>query len=121
MAVRFNGSKKNTIADAAVSGLTHLDIYTGSQPASADLAATGTLLATVSSLTWGAAVGGTVSLSNTPSSNATVAGTAGWGRFRNSTDTIRMDGVVNGEFFLAVTALEVNTPVVVTSAMLIQG
>ena len=81
-----------------------IKIYTGSKPATADLAPTGTLLATLtlSATAFGAASGG-VSTANsiTSDTNAAATGTAGWFRVQltgdagttNNTDK-RLDGTV---------------------------
>jgi hypothetical protein len=92
-----------------------IDIYTGPQPASADSAASGTLLGTVTlssgaftpgsptnGLTFAAASNGVVSKSGTWSFNGIAAGTAGWFRLRAnaadngllSTTLPRLDGSV---------------------------
>ncbi len=92
-----------------------IDIYSGTQPASADAAATGTLLGTVTlnsgaftpgvttnGLTFAAANAGTVSKSGVWPFVGIAAGTAGWFRFRGnaadgggiSTVLPRLDGSV---------------------------
>ena len=77
-----------------------IEIYSGSQPATADSAVTGTLLGTVTlnsgaftpgvstnGLTFAAASGGAVSKSGVWSFNGIAAGTAGWFRLKgNATD-----------------------------------
>lgn len=77
-----------------------IEIYSGSQPANADAAVTGTLLGTVTlnsgaftpgsptnGLTFAAASGGAVSKSGVWSFNGVAAGTAGWFRLKgNATD-----------------------------------
>ena len=92
-----------------------IDIYTGTQPVTADAAATGTLLGTVTlnsgefspgistnGLTFAAASGGAVSKSGIWSFNGIAAGTAGWFRLRGnqpdggllSTTLPRLDGSI---------------------------
>jgi hypothetical protein len=92
-----------------------IEIYTGSQPASADAAVTGTLLGTVTlasgaftpgvatnGLTFAAAAAGAVSKSGTWSFNGIAAGTAGYFRLKGnavdaggvSTVLPRMDGSI---------------------------
>ena len=92
-----------------------IDIYSGTQPATADSAATGTLLGTVTlnagaftpgsttnGLTFSAASAGVVSKSGVWSFVGIAAGTAGWFRFRGnavdsggiSTALPRLDGSV---------------------------
>lgn len=87
-----------------------IDVYSGSQPASADTAPTGTKLATfsvnhdgVTGGTWGTASAGVLdkAAAETWQAVGAVAGSAGWFRFRlagdlgttNTTD-IRMDGTI---------------------------
>lgn len=92
-----------------------IEIYTGSQPATADSAVSGTLLGTVTlnsgaftpgsptnGLTFAAASGGSVSKSGVWSFNGIATGTAGWFRFKGnaadagaaSTTLPRMDGSI---------------------------
>lgn len=92
-----------------------IDIFTGSQPVSADAATTGTLLGTVTlasgaftpgsptnGLTFGAAAGGVVAKSGVWSFNGAGTGTAGWFRLRGnaadagtlSTTLPRLDGSI---------------------------
>lgn len=92
-----------------------IEIYSGTQPASADSAVTGTLLGTVTlnsgafvpgvatnGLTFGAAANGAVSKSGTWSFNGVAAGTAGWFRLKGnaadagaiSTTLPRLDGSI---------------------------
>ena len=119
MALRLNTAKRNALADAGVNGLTHLDIYTGSQPASANSAASGTLLGTISGITWAAASSGAAALSaSTDDSSADATGTAGWGRFRNAGDTLRVDGAVGAEFTLADTSIVAGGVISLTDATL---
>lgn len=90
----------NAIVDLLDAGATPtLKVYTGSQPASAEDAATGTLLATFSldgTAAFGAAATGVATLDVTPAISTTgaAAGTAGWFRAADSTDTNRIDGSV---------------------------
>lgn len=92
-----------------------IDIYSGTQPVTADAAVTGTLLGTVTlnsgaftpgsptnGLTFAAASGGAVSKSGVWSFNGIAAGTAGWFRLRGnaadagaiSTVLPRLDGSI---------------------------
>ena len=92
-----------------------IEIYTGSQPATADAAVTGTLLGTVTlnslaftpgsatnGLTFAAAAGGAVSKTGVWSFNGVAAGTAGWFRLKGnavdagaiSTVLPRLDGSI---------------------------
>lgn len=111
-----------------------IEIYTGSQPASADAAVTGTLLGTVTlnsgaftpgsmtnGLTFAAPSGGSVSKSGVWSFNGIAAGTAGWFRFKGnasdaggaSTTLPRMDGSVavsGGDLNLSNIAIAIGAP-----------
>lgn len=114
-----------------------IEIYTGSQPATADSAVTGTLLGTVTlnsgafapgsptnGLTFAAASGGAVSKSGVWSFNGVAVGTAGWFRLKgNATDaggvsTVlpRLDGsiaVSGADMSLSNIAITVSAPVTV--------
>ena len=108
-------------------------IYSGSQPASADSAATGTLLAKVSKdagsfthgvstngLQFGVPSGGVISKSGSQNWQYTgiASGTAGWFRFvGNAADvdssSIRMDGSISttsGDLILSTTTIVIGTP-----------
>jgi hypothetical protein len=98
MTVRLNTALRNQLADSMGdtfnSGL--LEIRTGAQPASAGDTATGTLLASIPlpADAFSAASTGVASKSGTWSVAASATGTAGWARFRNTGDTLHMDGAV---------------------------
>jgi len=104
MTIRLPVASRSAAADAvadlidagAGSGL--LRVYTGSQPASADIAATGTLLAvfTLNDPAFGAAAAGTATLSVAPALSTTgvAAGDAGWFRIIDSTGATVLDGSV---------------------------
>lgn len=105
MTIRLPVASRNAAADAiaartdagAGSGLVR--VYTGSQPASADLAATGTLLAafTTNDPAFAAAGSGTATLDVTPalSTVGVAAGDAGWFRIVDSTGATVIDGSVS--------------------------
>ena len=103
MAVRLSASLANSLAtavatavDAGPAGGT-IKIYTGSQPATADTAESGTLLATFTLATtaFGAASGGVITLAGTPLTvAASNTGTAGWFRLEDSTGANVLDGSV---------------------------
>lgn len=73
-----------------------LKLYTGSQPASADDAPTGTLLVTITlpSPAFAAASGGAKAKSGAWSATGAAAGNAGWCRFENSATGKKLDGAV---------------------------
>jgi hypothetical protein len=107
MALRLNTAKQVATAAAAVADLTVLEVYSGTQPGSANNAASGTLLVTFTGIAWNT-TNNPATLAAAPYT-ATVAasGTAGWGRFRNAGNTLRLDGAVGAEFTLGDTSLAV--------------
>lgn len=123
MAARFSTKARNDAADGRLSGVDTLDVYTGTQPASANDAPSGTLLGTVTGITWGAASGGAASVSgSTPDDSADNSGTAGWGRFSASGDgTKKMDGAVGVEFTLADADIVAGGTITLTSATLTEA
>jgi hypothetical protein len=101
MAVRLAQALATTLADAVDSYLGAsgtIKIYTGTQPATADSTATGTLLATftLGSPGFGSAVNGVITLSGTPLTvAASNTGTAGWFRMWKADGTTAvLDGSV---------------------------
>lgn len=112
MAIRFNTETRNMIVDAitAIMGSATLRIYSGSQPATAGTAATGTLLVEIPLQGFNAAATGVATLyTGTPIQGIAVAtGTAGWARLTDGTHNI--DGTVgtSGTDFLINTVSVVN-------------
>lgn len=103
MAIRLATATRNALADAvttradAGAGAATIKVYTGAQPASANDAATGTLLATFtcSDPSFGAAATGVITLAGTPkTATAAATGTAGWFRMESSTPAAVIDGSV---------------------------
>lgn len=101
MGARISTAMKNQLAQTAAGNFSSatLKIYTGSQPATPNDTATGTLLMTFTGLVYQyAVVDGVVSLdtgmSGTPLVNAVADGTAGWGRLEQPTSGFIMDGTV---------------------------
>lgn len=98
---RLATATRNACADAAVdlfdggSGAGTIDIRSGTQPASAEDAATGTLLATftLADPAFGAAATGVTTLDATPVLTTTglAAGTATWARGKDSSGATVMD------------------------------
>ena len=123
MPLRLPTGTRNSIVDAvtALVGSTGtLKIYSGSQPATANDAASGTLLATVTMGAWGAASSGTANGADPVSVNASATGTAGWFRAASSGGTTVFDGDVTatgggGVMTLSSTALTSGNPVDITS------
>ena len=99
MTLRLNDGFRHSKLDA-LDDIVALDVYTGAQPA-AGAAASGTLLGTITGITWGAAAAGARSVNaSTDDEDADASGTAGWGRFRNAGGTVFFDGAVGSEFTL---------------------
>jgi len=119
MTVRLSTQLRTNLAGSTGFGTTFangvIEIYTGSQPGSADNAVSGTLLGTVTlasgaftpgvstnGLTFASAASGAIAKSGTWSFNAVATGTAGWFRFKgnatdaggSSTSLPRLDGTV---------------------------
>lgn len=100
MAVRLSASLANDLAnqiDTSLGNAGKIKIYTGTQPANPDTAATGTLLATftLGSPGFGSASNGVITLSGTPLTVAADAtGTAGWFRMETSAGSAILDGSV---------------------------
>jgi len=127
MAKRANTAIKNSVTDsfAALFNAGKLRIYTGSQPASGDDAASGTLLAeiTLPNPAFGAASGGIASKAGTWQVNAGAAGVAGWARMLNSALSMNIDYAVTitgggGDMELQNTNIANGQQVTVTSATL---
>lgn len=103
MATRISDEVRTLACDAVVDSLDvgtngTIKIYTGAQPADADDAASGTLLATIalSDPAFGAAAAGVATADITPALSVTAGatGTAGWFRAADSADANRIDGDV---------------------------
>lgn len=103
MAIRVATATRSTMMNAVEaaldggSGPATLEIRTGSQPANADAAASGTLLATLTlNDPAGAQSGGVITMSVSPAVTATAVatGTAGWARLKDSTGATVLDGSV---------------------------
>lgn len=118
MAVRLPTGARNAACDAVVdradagSAAGKIRIYTGSQPASANDAATGTLLAevTLQDPAFGAASSGVATLSDPAAVTAGATGTAGWFRMLDSDNNTVLDGSVTatgggGDLELATTSI----------------
>jgi hypothetical protein len=105
MATRIATNARNTLAEGvrtrldAGSGNGYVEVRTGSQPATANTAASGTLLATLplSKPSFGNASNGSIALSGTPSATAVASGTAGWFRAYDSAGNVVIDGAIPGD------------------------
>lgn len=128
MAVRLSTAARNALANAIETlvdvdaGAGTIKIYTGSQPATADTAASGTLLATVvlADPAFGSASSGVITGTDPASVTAVATGTAGWWRMAdNSGDTV-IDGNVTatgggGDMTLSSTSIVSGGAVDITS------
>lgn len=98
MAERISTAAQNRQADSVGDDFNSgtLKIYTGSQPASADDAASGTLLVTINlpADAMAAAASGVAAKTGTWSGVAVADGDAGWFRIANSADTRNYDGAI---------------------------
>lgn len=129
MATRIPTGVRNACCDAAVDALdagaaaATFEVRTGAQPASADDAATGTLLLTftLADPAFGAAAAGVATLQGTPISATGVGDdTAGWFRAKDSDGNTVLDGAVTatgggGELELNTTAISTGLDVDITS------
>lgn len=97
MATRLSTATANTQVQARANQYTAIDIYTGAQPATGNTAASGTLLGTVTGITFGTAASGSVAKTGTWSTTAVASGTAGWYRLRDAGSTASEDGAFGAE------------------------
>ncbi len=124
MTLRLSTSARNAAANAAVDLLNAgpaaatIQIRTGSQPATPNDAATGTLLATVTLIDPAAptAVAGVKTITDPASVNGVAAGTAGWFRALDSAGAAVFDGAVTasggiGELQLSSVSISVGVAV----------
>jgi hypothetical protein len=129
VAIRLAAASRNAAADAVVDRIDGgpaagtIEIRTGTQPATADDAATGTLLVTITLAdpAFGSASAGSALIASTPRSGTAVAtGTAGWFRAKDSTGVTVFDGAVTatgggGDLTLATTSIVSGADVRITS------
>ncbi|MEU3052265.1 hypothetical protein [Streptomyces griseus] len=132
MALRISTAARNAAADkiddlVSAGGGTFgkIEIRTGSQPATPDSAATGTLLATftLQNPAFGNASAGSITLGGTPLTVAASAtGTAGWFRvYANGTATAVVDGACGtsgAELNLNTVSLNSGVNVTITSGVI---
>jgi hypothetical protein len=113
---------KTTIDTGAGAGGT-IKIYTGSQPADPQTAASGTLLATLTFAkpSFGTAATGVITAATIAQVNAVASGTAGWARIADCDGNAMMDvdvGTSGASINLNTTAIVSGGPVAITSATL---
>lgn len=129
--IRLPVASRNAAADAvadlvdAGSGPGIIRVYTGAQPSSADLAATGTLLATFTTNdpAFGSSAGGTATLVVTPAISTTgvAAGDAAWFRVLTSAGATVLDGSVTatgggGDMIMSTVTVSVGLTLQLTAA-----
>lgn len=129
MAFRIPTAARNAACDAVVdlldagAGAATIEVRTGSQPASANDAASGTLLATftLADPAFGGAASGVATLASAPrTTTGAAAGTAGWFRAKDSTGATVFDGSVTatgggGDLTLNTTTISIGLTVELTS------
>jgi hypothetical protein len=125
IATAVRTSRATAIRDAidAGSGPGKLRIYSGAQPATANTAASGTLLLElVLEDPCGTVTDGVLTFDITPAididDDALSTATAGWGRFLDSDDDPVLDGAVGAEIALSDTTLSTGQTVALVSVTL---
>jgi len=100
MALRYNTALINELV-STFEGFEggDLEIYTGTQPATANTAASGTLLATIvlPADAFNAASGGVLSKNGTWDDTVDATGTAGWARLSNGAISMDMNITATGD------------------------
>jgi hypothetical protein len=128
MAIRLSTAAVNAKCNAAVDlldagpGAGTIKIYSGTQPATANDSASGTLLATftLADPAFSAAAAGVATLSGVPlGTTGASAGTAGWFRAADSTGATVFDGAITvtgggGQLELNTTTISVGVAVEIT-------
>jgi hypothetical protein len=123
--MQFKATLRNDIltkisTDISTSGT--IVVYTGSGPGVAN-GATGTLLTTLTGVTFAAASGGTMTFTTTADSSAAASGTPGYARFKDSGATAWIEctaGISSGEFSFS-GAVSLNGTVTETSGTFTAG
>lgn len=114
----------NAAANIGAGSSASIKIYSGSAPASADVAATGTLLATfttaASGASWNAASAGSAALASALNVNASATGTAGYVRMEKGTYVLQGSvGTSGTDFIVDSTSLTSGNNVSLTNATII--
>ena len=131
MAIRIKGTVRDSmldVIDAAVNagaGPGTIEIRSGTQPANADTAATGTLLAefTLTDPAFETPASGSMDIDATPdlTTTAVATGTATWARVLDSDDNVVFDGSVGTsgtDFIITSTSITNGQTVTLTSGAL---
>jgi hypothetical protein len=127
--VRFNTALRNAILNAektdvtipviVFAGVGSIVIYSGAAPATADIAATGTVLATftTSNTTWNAAAAASCALAANIAVNASATGTAGYARMINGSYVMQMSvGTVGADLTIDSLSLTSGVATTITNA-----
>lgn len=123
MALKLNAELKNGIINKIISdlagtygtaGTACIRFYSGTQPATADSSPSGTVLCTISPISWSQCVAGTTGLTGQFVGTANQAGTVGWARLETigAGGTFRIDG---GAGSSSTQVFVVNNPVFATA------
>jgi len=125
MAVRRNTAARTSLAQAFADTFpasSTLEIRSGSQPASANDAASGSLLATITlpASPWAAAASGAVSKQNTWSATATGTDTAGWARLISADTNKRYDFAIGSDLTIDDASIVTGGTVTVTTLTITQ-
>jgi len=131
MAIGLATATQNAMCDAGVdradagTGAGTIQIRSGTRPATANAAATGTLLATVTLIdpAFGTAAAGVAALTDPPAVSGVADGTATWFRMLDSTPATVLDGSVTatgggGDLTLNTTTISTGLSVDVTGGSL---
>ena len=125
MTIRLNTAMRNAIADSITSlmGYATLKVYTGTQPATGETAASGTLLVEITLQGFNAAASGQATLyTGSPVQGTAVAsGTAGWARLTDGSKNF--DGSVGTsatDFIINTTAITIGGTVTLTGCTINQ-
>lgn len=127
MAIRLATATRDAMADAlaALANGGSIEVRSGTQPASANTAASGTLLATLTlpNPAYTTSDGGVITIDADPDIETTgaAAGAAGWARVLNSTGGTVLDGSVatsGGDFTINSTSITVGGVVKLTAGTL---
>jgi hypothetical protein len=124
LATRISTATRTALLDTGIDtiwdgGTAVLEIRTGTQPAAATDAASGTLLVSITlpSDAFGAPASGQMAKSGTWQGTAVATGTAGWFRIRDAADTAgRIDGAVGAELTLDNTSISSGGTVTINTA-----
>ena len=125
MTIRFNTDTRNLIVDSLTSNLGYatLRVYSGSQPANAGSAPTGTLLVEIQLQGFNASANGSAGLATGTQAQGTASatGTAGWARLTDGTRNIDGSvGTTGTDFIINTTSIVSGGNVTLTNCTITQ-